>query len=68
MVCQIFSRQVRAVFFGESGNFLRQLAAVKGFTVGAGNQLQEFACAGLRKISPTRGARPSGAKQALKPG
>lgn len=67
MARQILGRQVRAMLFGEGSNFLRQLAAVKGFAVGAGDQLQRVR---LRRVTEdfTRGARPSGAKQALKPG
>src|SRR5690606_36688975 len=40
MVCQILSRQMRAVRFGKGRNFLRQLATVKRFTAGFDNQLQ----------------------------
>jgi hypothetical protein len=60
VVCQILGRQVRAMFFGEGGNFLRQLAAVKGFAVGAGNQLQRVRLRRVTEDFPTRGARPSG--------
>ena len=48
MVGQVLSRQVRAMFFGEGGNFLRQLAAVKGVAVGAGNQLKRVR---LRRVT-----------------
>lgn len=68
MIGQILCRQVRAMLFRESGNFLRQLAAVKRFTVGSGNQLQRMSLRRVTEDPPTRGARPSGAKQALKHG
>lgn len=68
VVCQILCRQMRTVFFGKGGNFLRQLAAVKRVTVGFGNQLQRVRLRRVTEDFPTRGARPSGAKQALKPG
>ena len=48
VVCQILCRQMRTVFFGKGGNFLRQLAAVKRVTVGFRNQLQRVR---LRRVT-----------------
>ncbi len=48
MICQIGFAQMRAVLFGEGGNFLRQLAAIERFPFGLGDKLQR-AC--LRRIT-----------------
>jgi hypothetical protein len=48
MVCQILSREVCAVRFGKSGDFLRQFTAIKRFAVGFRNQLQRV---DLRRVA-----------------
>lgn len=68
MIRQIRFAQVRAVLLCKGGDLLRQLAAIEGFTISLGNQLQR---ARLRRVTEDLAdfrARPSGAKHSLKPG
>ncbi len=57
VVGQILGRQVRAMLFGERGNFLRQLAAVKGVAVGFSNQLQRVRLRRVTEDLPPRAGR-----------